>query len=403
MPKFTYTALNKQGKKETATIEAANLVDAGHLLKEQGLVPTEFHEETENWFVRAQKVFNTISLNEKIVFIQNLSIMLRAGIAAPRALKIIAKQTKNKKFQNIVAQLADSVESGKPLYEAMQEHPKVFSFIFVSMIKVGEIAGNLDKSLEYLVVQLQREAELKSKTRGAMIYPIVIVCAMIVIGVVMSIWVLPKLIAVFEESKVALPITTRLLIKITHLMSGHPVLAIGALILGAILIVMGIKSKGGKKIIEQVSIVFPIIKGIVKKINLARFSRILSSLLKSGIPIVEGLQVASESLGNHKYRAIIAEAGQSVKLGKPVTEILAKNEKLFPFIVVQMLEVGEETGTMESILEQLAEHYEAEVDNTLKNLSSIIEPLLLLFIGGLVGLLASALILPIYNISQSVQ
>lgn len=402
MTKYTYSALNKEGKKQTATIEADSLVEAGHLLKEQGLVPTEFTEVTENWFTKAQKVFNTISLNEKIVFIQNLSIMLKAGIAAPRALKIIAKQTKNKKFQVVVAGLADSVEAGKALYEAMEAYPKIFSYIFISMIKVGEIAGNLDKSLEYLVVQLQREADLKSKTRGAMIYPIVIVCAMIVIGIVMSIFVLPKLISVFEEANVKLPITTRVLIFITHFMSGHPVIALGSTIIIAIVIVVFVKSKGGKRFIESTSVVTPIISGIVKKINMARFSRILSSLLKSGIPIVEGLEVASESLGNHKYREIISEAGQSVKLGKPITEVLAKNEKLFPFIVVQMLEVGEETGTLETILEQLAEHYEADVDTTLKNLSSIIEPLLLLFIGGLVGLLASALILPIYNISQTV-
>lgn len=403
MAKFTYTAVNKEGKKETSTIEAANLVDAGHLLKQQGLVPTEFKEENQSWFEKMQRSFGTIPLSEKIVFIQNLSIMLKAGIAAPRALKIIAKQTKNKKFQAIVENLAGSVESGKPLYEAMQSYPKVFSYIFVSMIKVGEIAGNLDKSLEYLVVQLQREADLRSKVKGAMIYPVVIVCAMVVIGIVMSIFVLPKLISIFEESDAQLPIMTRILIAFTHFMSNNTFLALGSIVVLVTAFILTIRSKAGKKMIETGLVYAPILSPIVKKINLARFARILSSLLKSGIPIVEGLEVASESVGNYMYRNVVSEAASSVKLGKNLTEVLAKHERLFPFIVVQMLEVGEETGTLETILEQLAEHYEAEVDDTLKNLSSIIEPLLLLFIGGLVGLLAAALIMPIYNISQSVQ
>jgi len=403
MPKFTYTAITKEGKKESSTIEAASALDAGHMLKEQGLVPTDFHEITEGFLSRFERSFNTISLKEKIVFIQDLSIMLKAGIAAPRALKIITKQTKNKKFQIILSDLANSVESGKSLYEAMSTHPRVFSYIFVSMIKVGEIGGNLDQSLEYLVIQLQREADLKSKIKGAMIYPIVIVCAMVIIGILMSIFVLPKLISTFEEANVKLPITTRVVIALTHFMTNHTFLALGGIVFFIAAMFAIFRSQGGKKALGRALIYFPVLNPIVKKINMARFSRILSSLLKSGIPIVEGLQVASESMGNEMYHAVVAEASTSVKLGKPITEILAKNPRLFPFIVVQMLEVGEETGTLESILEQLAQHFEAEVDNTLKNLSSIIEPLLLLFIGGLVGLLASALILPIYNISQSVQ
>jgi type IV pilus assembly protein PilC len=403
MAKFTYTALNREGKKETSTIEAANLVDAGHLLKEQGLTPTDFSEVNQSLFAKVELIINTISLTEKITFIQNLSIMLKAGIAAPRALKIIAKQTKNKKFRSIISDISHDVEAGKPLHEAMTSFPRVFSYIFISMIKVGEISGDLDKSLEYLVIQLEREADLKSKTKGAMIYPMVIIGAMIVISILMSIFVLPKLISVFEQSNVALPITTKIVIFLTHFMSNHTFLALGSIVGFFLAVILILRSDSGKKGLDTGLIYFPILSTIIKKINMARFARILSSLLKSGIPIVEGLQVASDSMGNHMYHDVVAEASESVRLGKPLTEVLAKNERLFPFIVVQMLEVGEETGTLESILEQLAQHYEAQVDSTLKNLSSIIEPLLLLFIGSLVGLLASALILPIYNLGSTIQ
>lgn len=403
MPKFTYTALNKQGKKESSSIDAGSVFEAGHLLKQQGLMPLDLREAGGSSFFAGIREMSSISLAQKIVFIQNLGIMLKAGISAARALKIISQQTKNPKFKKVAEALASGVEAGKSLHEAMAEFPQVFSYIFISMIKVGEVSGSLDKSLEYLSLQLQREADLKSKVRGAMIYPLVIVGAMVLIGILMAIFVLPKLIGVFKEANVALPLLTRILIGFTDFFSAHIILAPLVLSLIVAALVAAAFSAAGKRLFAAAVIKMPILGSVAIKINLARFSRVLSSLLKSGLPIVEGLQVASESVGNPAYQAILAEAASQVKLGKPLTSVLANNQKLFPYIVVQMLEVGEETGTMETILEQLAQHFEAEVDDTLKNLSSIIEPLLLLVIGAVVGLLAAALILPIYNISQTIQ
>lgn len=403
MPKFNYTALNKEGKKESSSLEAASVLEAGHWLKQQGLMPIDLREAGGGSFLAGLKEMSAISLAQKIVFIQNLSIMLKAGISAARALKIITQQTHNAKFKKVLDNLASAVEAGKSLHEAMAEFPGVFSYIFISMIKVGEVSGGLDKSLEYLSIQLTREADLKSKVRGAMIYPLVIVGAMVLIGILMAIFVLPKLVGVFKEANVDLPFLTRILIGFTDFFSAHIILAPLVLILIVGAVVAALFSASGKQILAAAVIKMPILGLVAIKINLARFSRVLSSLLKSGIPIVEGLQVASESVGNPSYKTILAEASSQVKLGKPLTSVLAANEKLFPYIVVQMLEVGEETGTMETILEQLAQHFETEVDDTLKNLSSIVEPLLLLVIGAVVGLLAAALILPIYNISQTIQ
>lgn len=402
MPNFSYTAASKDGKQETGVIEAANFLAAGHMLKDKGLVPMEIHEQSNfNWSEYFQG-FGSVPLKAKIAFILNLDLLLKSGVAAPRALRIIARQTGNRKFRAIVDSLANDVETGKSLHEAMAEYPKIFSHIFISMIEVGELSGNLEKSLEYLRIQLQRESDLKSKTKGAMIYPAVIVTAMVVIGILLAIFVLPKLTATFKEFDTKLPILTRIVIIISDFMSANAVLVIVGLIVLVITCFLGIRTVPGKRALAFYLLHMPMISPITKKINVARFARILGSLMKSGISVVQGLAVTSDALSNVYYQEVLHDAADGVKLGKPLTEVLAKHDKLFPFIVTQMLAIGEETGNLEQILDQLAEANESEIDDTMKNLSSIIEPLLLLVIGVVVGFLALALIMPIYNISQSI-
>lgn len=365
-------------------------------------MPTEIKENTKLSIIEFLKSVSTVSLAEKIGFVQNLSVMLKAGIPVSKCLFILVKQTQNLRFKSIITDISGQVESGKGLSEALEKYPSVFPNIFVSMVKVGELSGNLDKSLEYLTIQLQREADLKSKTRGAMIYPSVILGAMVIIGVLMSIFVLPKLTSAFKDFKTELPVTTKIVIAFADFMSAHAVLAILGMVGIVALALYAYHTYLGKKYFDLFTLHFMVINPIVKKVNLARFSRILSSLLKSGIPIVQGLEVASSSLNNVYYRELTAKAAVDVKLGKPLAASLGSNNTLFPVLYVQMLEVGEESGTVQEILEQLAVHFEEEVDTTLRNLSSIIEPLLLLVIGGIVGLLALALISPIYNISNSI-
>jgi type IV pilus assembly protein PilC len=400
---YNYTAISKDGKTESATVEATDMIAAGHLLKEQGLMPMELHEKRDQVINHWLASLSSVSLKQKIVFIEDMHVMLKSGVAAPRALKIIAKQTRNKKFQNILYDLAKQVESGKSLHEAMEAYPKVFSHIFVSMIKVGEMSGNLEQSLDYLGVQLEREADLKSKTKGAMIYPAVIVSAMVIVGVLMAIFVLPKLTGIFKEFDSELPLMTRVVINVSDFMAGNAVLVIAGLIGSVVAGAIGLRTSVGQRGLDWFLLHFPIIAPIVKKINMARFARVMSSLMNSGIAIIEGLNVTAQALGNSYYKEVVAQAAEDVKLGKPLTETLEQHEKLFPYLITQMLEVGEETGNMENIMEQIAVHFEAEVDSTMKNFSSVIEPLLLLFIGGIVGVLALALIMPIYNISQSIQ
>jgi type IV pilus assembly protein PilC len=398
---FSYTAVTKDGRKESATIEAPNLAAAGHLLKEQGLLPTEIGEQGKKTSFAFLNNISFISLSDKIGFVQNLSVMLKAGISISRCLQILVKQTHNAKFKDILSDVYSQVQQGKSLAEALSKYPNVFPNIVTSMIKIGEMSGNLDKSLEYLSIQLEREADLKSKVRGAMMYPSVIVCAMIIIGVLLAIFVLPNLMSIFTEQGVTLPLSTRIVIGISNFMSGHAVLAIGGMIGIALAAVLFFRTAVGKRTSSIISLNIFIIKEITKKINLARFARILSSMLKSGIPIVQGLEVVAESLDNVLYKELLVKTADDVRLGKPLAESLGKDQKLFPVLVQQMIAVGEESGSTQEILEQLAVHYEADVDDTLKNLASIIEPLLILVIGAVVGMLALSLITPIYSIYQN--
>lgn len=402
MPKFSYTAISKDGKHEQGSIAATSSFAAGHQLKEQGLVPVDIQEVKEGGSMAFLDSFRSVGLTEKLTFVENLELMLKSGIPVARSMRILAKQTRSKRFAKVLENLEQAVQNGSQLYEAMQAHPAVFSDIFISMIKVGELSGNLETSLKQLGVQLEREADLRSRVRGAMIYPSVIVGAMVIITIVMSIFVLPKLTSVFKEFKADLPVSTKIVVAFSDFMSGHAVLVV----IGFILLVLGasafFKTSTGKELIYRASLFVPGIGPLTVKINLARFTRVLSSLLKSGIPIVEALVVSGQSIPNTLYKQAIADAAERVKVGKDLTEVLATHERLFPFLVVQMLEVGEETGSLESILEQIATHFEAQIDATLKNMSSIIEPLLLLIIGGAVGALAYALIIPIYNIGSTI-
>ncbi len=397
---FTYTAIGKDGRKESASIEAANLATAGHMLKDQGLLPTEIHEHGRKSTLSFLSGMSFISLSEKINFVQNLGVMLKAGISISRCLQILVKQTHNNKFKSILSDVYSQVQQGKGLAEALSKYPSVFPNIVSSMIKIGELSGNLDKSLEYLSIQLEREADLKSKVRGAMMYPSVIVGAMVIIGVLLSIFVLPNLMSIFTEQGVTLPLSTRIVIAISNFMSGHSVLAIGSMVGIIVVSVLFFRTPAGKRTFSIFSLNMFVIKEITKKINLARFARILSSMLKSGIPIVQGLEVVSESLDNVLYKELLAQAATDVRLGKPLAESLGRNQKLFPVLVQQMVAVGEESGSTQEILEQLAIHYESDVDDTLRNLASVIEPLLILVIGAIVGMLALALITPIYSIYQ---
>jgi type IV pilus assembly protein PilC len=343
-----------------------------------------------------------ISLEEKIYFTKNLRVMIKAGLSLSVALKTLALQTRNKRFKKIILDLHEAVEKGQPLSDNMARFPKVFSEVSVNMVRAGEKSGKLEEVLEQITIQMKKIHELVGKVKGAMIYPAIVVLAMISIGTMMMIFVIPKILTIFEEIQATLPLATRLLIKLNNFIQAHGLLSLGGLIFFVGLFLKIISTKRGKFYFDLLLLRMPIFSNVVKKVNLAKFSRTFSSLLATDIPIVETFKITSKVLGNIHYRNLVFEAADKIKRGESIAKTLAINPHLFPPVVTQMLAVGEETGTLDSILNDLTEFYETDVKETMDAFATIIEPVLIVLLGIAVAGLAVAIIMPMYSLTQQI-
>ena len=400
MPKFTFVAKNSQGEVRQGKLEGKDSRSVVESLRTDGFFVTSIVEEEELGKVSNQskwKIFSGISLKDKMMFARHLGVMLSSGLSVPRALDVISNQTKSKKFKNILAKIGEDVKTGNTLADSLAK-AGVFDDLSVNMIRVGELGGSLEEVLVLLADQLEKEHNLISKVRGAMYYPSVIFIVMIGIGIAMMTFVVPQLTAVFSDTQATLPASTKLIIDSSNFMAGHKLLVLFFIIFIVLFLIIFFKTKMGKRAAAFLSLKVPVIKNIVVKVNTARFARIYASLLRSGVPVAESLKIISETLTNRYYQDAFKKVGAEVQKGKPLHEELAAYPKLFPILIVQMVEVGEETGKTVDVLSDLAKFYEEEIDQLTKNLSSIIEPVLMVIIGSAVGFFAISMIMPMYSI-----
>jgi type IV pilus assembly protein PilC len=346
--------------------------------------------------------FSNVPLSEKLFFVQNLGIMLKAGIALSISLKTLAKQTKNKKFAQIIKEVSSNVEKGVSFTESLRPHEKTFGTLFINMIESGEISGKLEEVLSQLYIQMKKNHELIAKVKGALTYPAVILVAMLGIGAFMMISVVPKITVMFKELDAELPLATKVIITVSDVLAKHGVIAAIIFIFVVLLIIRVYKTKSGKRFFHGILLKMPIFGPIVKKVNIAKFSRTTSSLLKTDIMIVKTFEITAGVLGNVYYRQALNEMSEKVQKGGSIYEIISSYEELFPPVVIQMISVGEETGELSYILEELAQFYEGEVDEIMNNLPSIIEPILILVLGSAVGLMAVAIMMPMYSIGSAI-
>ena len=346
--------------------------------------------------------FSGVPLTEKLFFVQHLSIMMKVGISLSIALTTLAKQTKNKKFTSILIEIAGNVEKGVSFTESLKPHQKIFGELFVNMIEAGELSGKLEDVLNRLYIQLKKQHELKAKVKGALTYPAVICTAMLGIGTFMMIVVVPKITSMFKDFEAELPLPTKIIITVSDAIVNHGVLfAISSIIFIAAFIKI-LRTHKGKYYFQALILKMPIIAPIVKKINLAGFARTISSLLKTDIMIVKTFQITGNVLGNLHYRKALIEMSDKIKKGNSIYELVSNYPDLFPPVVTQMISVGEETGELDNILEELAGFYEGQVDQIMNNLPSIIEPILILVLGLGVGGMAVAVIMPMYSITTAI-
>lgn len=384
--------------KDSLTNETSPVNDAFARLEKKYLNPDGVNEKFDLLLDRLRGV----SVEEKIFFTQNLAVMLKSGLSVSRALRTLTLQSANHKFKRALFRVAGQVEKGVTLSEAMRAYPNIFSVIFVNMIKAGEAAGQMEEVLSELTHQLKKSHGLKQKVKGALMYPVAILIAMVGIGGGMLIFVVPKLLLIFKEMNVELPLPTRILIGLSDAVNNNILIIAPSIIIIAGGLIYGVRTRPGKKIWHSVILHLPVVKKIAVKINLADISRTLGSLLATDLPIVESLKLSAEVIKNVHYRASLEAMAEQVEKGKKISDEMAKFGNLYPPVVEQMVAVGEETGEISKILKDLAEFYEEDVNQTMDSLPSLIEPILIVALGGAVGGMAVAIILPMFSLSQAV-
>lgn len=342
-----------------------------------------------------------VPVMQKILFVHNLSIMVKAGLSIVDGLRILAEQVDNQKLKKVIAEIKGLVEKGQQLSEALSNYPQVFPPIYVSMIAAGETAGKMEEALTQVSDQMKKSHELTAHIKGALIYPAVVLTAMAGIAIEMVVFVLPKILGMFAELHAQLPLSTRVLIFIVDAVQHYGILiAIGIIALIALWIWL-IKKPKIRSVVHGFMLIIPIIGPVIKKINIARFTLTLSSLLQSAIPIIDAVRITAGVEGNVKYRDSLLAASESLKKGEALSDALGRTPELFPPMVVQMIMVGEQSGEVEGMLKELANYYSNEVDMTMKNFSTIIEPILILTLGIGVAGIAVSVIMPIYSLTES--
>jgi type IV pilus assembly protein PilC len=343
-----------------------------------------------------------VNIEERITLTKNLSAMLSAGLTLSRALSVIERQSRNKNLKRIVSDLEEQVKKGTSFHEALMLHSKIFSKLFIAMTKAGEESGTLADALKVVARQMDRSFTLEKKIRGAMIYPGIILSAIVVIGVLMLIYVVPTLSNTFKELNVPLPLATRIIVGSSDFMAHNVLIVFGILILFFGGIFAFTHSKFGQKVVLAVSLRVPVIGNLVRETFAARAARSLASLLASGVEMLSAVEIAAEVVGKNVFGKVVEEAGVRVRKGEALSAAFADHPKLYPFFIADMIAVGEETGKVADMLGQVADYYETDVEERTKDLSTIIEPMLMLVIGVAVGIFALAMISPIYSLSSKI-
>jgi len=404
--RLKFKAIKNDGKKYEGVRESQSRFSLYNEIKSEGglLVSAEELNKERFWhfFYSVFSFFGRISTAQKISFAKNLSDMIKAGLSLSRALSVIERQSTNTRFKNVVESLNLEIKKGRTLSEALKGFPNIFSNLFISITKAGEESGNLSDALGNVALQMDKTYRLQKKVRGAMIYPAVIVTVMIAVGITMFIFVIPGITSTFKDLNTELPMTTKTIIFISDFLTGHWflfILIILAVVIGTYFL---LKTFTGKKFIDHLVIKIPMVGDLVKEVNTARVTRTLSSLLFAGVPVAQSLSITKDMINNYYYRQVLEEASKMVEKGENISTVFMKNTDTYPAFVSEMMGVGEETGNMASMLLEVAVYYENDVDERTKDLSTIIEPVLMVIIGLAVGFFALSMISPIYSVMDKI-
>jgi len=404
--RFSYKAIKQSGETYEAQTSSKDKRALYALLKERGetLVSAEVIDEKKKSFEipGLGNILNRIKDEEIIQFARNLGAMLEAGLPLARALDVMTRQTRNERFSEILKGVSESIKSGQSLNESLADSPKVFSQLFISMVKAGEESGKLSDALQTIAKNLESSYKLKKRIRGALMYPSIILVAMIGVAILMLVFIVPTLSSTFEELAVELPVSTQFIISLSGFIQNQTIIFLLLIILTVTAFVMLLRNPKGKRLFELGVNKLPVVGELVRETNSARTAGTLSSLLSSGVEVIVAIEITGEVVQNSLYKEVLSELKEVVQRGESMSDVFKKHEDLYPPFVGEMVSVGEETGNLSELFGRIAVFYQNDVEERTKNLSTIIEPVLMVIIGLGVGFFAVSMISPMYSLVNAI-
>lgn len=401
MPHFIWKGKNSYGEKRKGVIEAPNIDSARGHLKKIRITTTKIKEKPKDIFENVEFFQPKVTGKDVVVFTRQLSTMIDAGLPLVQGLEILGNQQENPTFKKILLQVRGDVETGTTFADALKKHPKVFDTLFCNMIEAGEIGGILDTILSRLSIFMEKSMILKKRVKGAMTYPVICLCISVVILGVILIFVVPVFDKMFADFGSALPVPTQIVVNMSNFLKNNFLYGIAFIAFAIFAFKKFYATEKGEKKIDALLLQFPVFGDLIRKVAVAKFARTLGTMLKSGVPILESLQVVARTAGNKVIETAIFRTSDAISEGRPIAEPLEETG-VFPSMVVQMINVGEAVGALDAMLEKIADFYDEEVDQAVDNLTAMIEPFMMVFLGGMIGGLVVAMYLPIFKMGEVV-
>jgi len=402
MAVFRYTGKTRAGVAQKGEIEATDRAAATAMLRQRQLLVTSLRPKPKDIQLKIPGIGGKIKEQEAVIFTRQFATMIDAGLPLVQCLDILSRQAENKEFAKVIGQVKTDVESGDSLADALRKHPKVYSHFYVNMVEAGEAGGMLDTILGRLAAYMEKAASLKSEVRGAMVYPAVIVSIAILVVVFLLIYVIPVFAEMFDSFGGTLPAPTRFVMFLSDLVQAYILYTIPFVVALFLLFRRFYRTDKGRLVVDKLVLKLPVFGPLIQKVSVAKFTRTLGTLVGSGVPIIDGLEITARTAGNKVVEGAVLSIITSIKEGETIAEPLSR-EAIFPPMVVQMIEVGESAGALDTMLNKIADFYDEEVDTAVKALTKLMEPMLMVFLGTVVGGMVVAMYLPIFKIAGAVE
>lgn len=402
---FNYEAVDATGAQKNGSIDAVNVDIAISSLQRRGLVLTTIKgadaASSSSFFSKNISFFDRVSTKDVVILSRQLSTLFEAQVSALRIFRLLGSETENHVLGLKLTTIADDLQSGSSISQALSKHPKIFSEFYIGMVKAGEESGKLDETFQYLADYLDRSYELSSKVKGALIYPAFVIVTFLTVMILMFTMVIPKISGILIESGAEIPVYTKIVLGISNFLVSYGFILLGAAIVIGFFVIRYIRTPTGREAFDRFKLHIPYISSLYRKLYLSRLADNMTTMLLSGIPMVRSLELTSHVIDNTIYQNLLTEAVESVKGGKTLSESLSVDPEAIPGIMVQMMKVGEESGELGNILKTVAKFYSREVATAVDSLVSLIEPLMIVVLGGGVAVLLFSVLVPIYNIASA--